>query len=150
MLIADEPTTALDVTIQSQVLELLLDLRHRNQMSLLIITHNLGVVAEIADRVAVMYAGSIVEQATVFALYEKPLHPYTRLLMRALPTLPRGQRRLETIPGSVPNLIGLTVGCAFHPRCPECRPVCTAMTPKPRPVGAGREVACHLVEGAPE
>ena len=149
LLIADEPTTALDVTIQAQVLELLLDLRQRNRMSLLIITHNLGVVAEIADRVAVMYAGNIVEQANVFDLYEQPLHPYSRLLMRALPRLPKGQGRLETILGNVPNLVDPIVGCAFHPRCPERRPVCAIAIPKARPAGAGRRVACHVVEARP-
>jgi oligopeptide/dipeptide ABC transporter ATP-binding protein len=146
LLIADEPTTALDVTIQAQVLELLLDLRRRNQMSLLIITHNLGVVAEIADRVAVMYAGSIVEQADVFDLYERPLHPYSRLLLRALPRLGKGEGRLETIPGNVPNLVEAIAGCPFHPRCPQRLPVCTVTVPKARSAGPGRQVACHLVE----
>ena len=149
LLIADEPTTALDVTIQAQVLELLLDLRRRNQMSLLIITHNLGVVAEIADRVAVMYAGSIVEQADVFDLYERPLHPYTRLLMRALPRLAKGEGRLETIPGNVPNLVDTITGCVFHPRCPQRLPVCAVTVPRARPAGPARQVACHLLEADP-
>jgi oligopeptide/dipeptide ABC transporter ATP-binding protein len=149
LLIADEPTTALDVTIQAQVLELLMDLRERNRMSLLIITHNLGVVAEIADRVAVMYAGSIVELAGVFDLYEQPLHPYSRLLMRALPRLAKGEGRLETIPGNVPNLVDPMTGCAFYPRCPQRFPACAVTAPKARPAGTGRQVACHLVEARP-
>ena len=146
LLIADEPTTALDVTIQAQILDLLLDLRERNRMSLLIITHDLGVVAEIADRVAVMYAGRIVEQATAIELYEEPRHPYTQLLMRALPRLGKGQGRLETIAGSVPSLVDMPTGCPFHPRCPIAKPVCAVQEPTTRRLPSGRMVACHLVE----
>ncbi len=146
LLIADEPTTALDVTIQAQILELLLDLRRKNRMALMIITHDLGVVAEIADRVAVMYAGRIVEQAGVFELYENPLHPYTSLLMRALPRVGKGQGRLETIAGTVPSLVELPQGCPFHPRCPRSTPRCETVQPRIRRLASGREVACHLVE----
>jgi oligopeptide/dipeptide ABC transporter ATP-binding protein len=128
------------------VLDLLLDLRQRNRMALLIITHDLGVVAEIADRVAVMYAGRIVEQADVYSLYEDPKHPYTRLLMRALPRLGKGQGRLETIAGSVPSLVDVPAGCPFHPRCPVARPVCAVEEPVVRRLGDRRTVACHLVE----
>jgi oligopeptide/dipeptide ABC transporter ATP-binding protein len=149
LLIADEPTTALDVTIQAQILELLLDLRRRVQMSLLIITHNLGVVAEVADRVAVMYAGRIVEQADVFTLYESPRHPYSQLLLRALPRLAKGEGRLETIPGNVPNLVETITGCAFYPRCPRRIPVCLTTVPTMRPAGPTHQVACHLVEADP-
>ena len=146
LLIADEPTTALDVTIQAQILDLLLDLRERNRMALMIITHDLGVVAEIADRVAVMYAGRIVEQAGVVELYEEPLHPYTQLLMRALPRLGKGQGRLETIAGSVPSLVDMPTGCPFHPRCPMAKPICSTQEPTARRLPSGRMVACHLVE----
>ncbi len=146
LLIADEPTTALDVTIQARILDLLMDLCSHSGMALLIITHDLGIVAEIADRVGVMYAGSLVEQAPVYELYEDPLHPYTRMLMRALPRLGKGQGRLETIPGSVPDLIALPAGCAFHPRCPERLAICASQTPVSRVVGGGRTVACHRGE----
>ncbi len=149
LLIADEPTTALDVTIQARILDLLMELCEHNRMALLIITHDLGIVAEIADRVGVMYAGSLVEQAPVYELYEDPIHPYTRLLMRALPRLGKGQGRLETIPGAVPDLIALPAGCAFHPRCPERLEICAAQTPASRVVGGGRTVACHLGEVDP-
>ena len=145
LLIADEPTTALDVTIQAQVLDLLLELRERTGMAVLIITHDLGIVAEIADRVGVMYAGKVVEQGPVCDIYERPLHPYTRLLMRALPRLARGQGRLETIPGQVPSLIQLPPGCAFHPRCPDKLEICSQSVPGTTALDGGRRVACHLI-----
>lgn len=147
LLIADEPTTALDVTIQAQVLDLLLELRERTGMAVLIITHDLGIVAEIADRVGVMYAGSLVEQGPVCDIYERPLHPYTRLLMRALPRLAKGQGTLETIPGQVPSLIQLPPGCPFHPRCPDRLEICTTKVPGNTVLAGGREVACHLCGG---
>lgn len=147
LLIADEPTTALDVTIQAQVLDLLLDLRERTGMAVLIITHDLGIVAEIADRVGVMYAGSLVEQGPVCDIYERPLHPYTRLLMRALPRVGKGQGRLETIPGQVPSLIQLPPGCPFHPRCPDRLEICSTEVPGITALAGGREVACHLWGG---
>jgi len=144
LLIADEPTTALDVTIQAQVLDLLLELRDRTGMALLIITHDLGIVAEIADRVGVMYAGSLVEQGPVFDIFEEPLHPYTRLLMRALPRLTKGQGSLHTIPGQVPSLIQLPPGCPFHPRCPDRMEICSTKMPGLTVPAGGREVACYL------
>ena len=117
LLIADEPTTALDVTIQAQIIDLLRELCAHIKTSIILITHDLGVVAEIAQRVAVMYAGSIVEEADVERLYEKPLHPYTQGLMGSVPILGKPKKDLDVIPGSVPNLISLPNGCRFAPRC---------------------------------
>jgi oligopeptide/dipeptide ABC transporter ATP-binding protein len=146
LLIADEPTTALDVTIQAQILDLLMDLRSRNNMSLLIITHDFGIVADIADRVGVMYAGSLVEQADVFSIFESPRHPYTRLLMRALPVGTKAEARLETIKGSVPSLVELPPGCPFHPRCPSKRDLCSSREPAEHEVSPGHTVRCHFWE----
>jgi peptide/nickel transport system ATP-binding protein len=129
LLIADEPTTALDVTIQAQILELLNELRERRQLALLLITHDLGVVAETADRVAVMYAGQIVEEAPVRELFAAPRHPYTEGLLRAVPKLgsrKAGHARLQTIEGVVPNPLELPPGCRFAPRCPHMQPKCNA------------------------
>jgi len=117
LLIADEPTTALDVTIQAQILDLLRELRTKMETSVILITHDLGVIAEMADRVAVMYAGRIVEQADVETLFEEPLHPYTTGLMGSMPILGKPAERLDVIPGTVPNLINLPAGCRFAPRC---------------------------------
>src|SRR5687767_14882572 len=118
LLIADEPTTALDVTIQAQIIELLLDLKNRLGMAMLLITHNLGIVSDIADRVAVMYAGQIVELAPANDLLRRPLHPYTQALMNSVPKFGHEQERLRTIGGSVPNLGAWPKGCRFFPRCP--------------------------------
>ncbi len=120
LLIADEPTTALDVTIQAQILELLNDLQQQMGMSILLITHDLGVVAQTADRVSVMYAGKIVESAAVEELFANPLHPYTNGLFAAIPRMGESKRRLDTIPGNVPNPVNFPTGCRFHPRCPKC------------------------------
>ena len=117
LLIADEPTTALDVTIQAQILDLMRDLRSKMGTSVILITHDLGVIAEMADRVAVMYAGRVVEQADVNDLFEKPLHPYTQGLIASIPILGKVAERLDVIPGSVPNLVNLPPGCRFAPRC---------------------------------
>jgi oligopeptide/dipeptide ABC transporter ATP-binding protein len=117
LLIADEPTTALDVTIQAQILDLLKELRTKMETAVILITHDLGVVAEMVDRVAVMYAGRVVEQANVDTLFEDPLHPYTRGLMASIPVLGKVEERLDVIPGTVPNLINLPPGCKFAPRC---------------------------------
>lgn len=147
VLIADEPTTALDVTIQAQILELLRRLQDETGMAMLLITHDLGVVAEIADRVAVMYAGRIVEQATTEALFARPLHPYARGLMGATPVGgPAGrQRRLADIPGSVPPLAALPPGCAFAPRCPQRFAPCMATRPG-LTQHDHRRVACFAAE----
>jgi oligopeptide transport system ATP-binding protein len=144
LLLADEPTTALDVTVQAQFLDLLRRLQGEMGLGVLLITHDLGVVAQFASRVYVMYCGKVVEEAPISALFGDPLHPYTRGLMRSVPRL-AGERaaRLETIPGSVPDLRHLPPGCAFAPRCPEAREACKA----PPPVvskGEGRAVRCVL------
>lgn len=142
LLVADEPTTALDVTIQAQILELLLDLKKRLGMSILLITHNLGIVGDMADRVAVMYAGQVVELAPALDLLRRPLHPYTRALMNSVPKLSGGLKRLLTIPGTVPSLGNFPPGCRFAPRCPIARPECSQSVPALLEVQAGRWVRC--------
>jgi oligopeptide/dipeptide ABC transporter ATP-binding protein len=144
LFIADEITTALDVTIQAQILELLRELKREFHGSTLLITHDLGVVAELCDRVAVMYAGNIVELSGVKELFANPLHPYTQGLMRAIPMLDRKVERLETIPGSVPDLIYPPTGCRFHPRCPFAFEKCKLVKPELLHVEKGHTVACHL------
>ncbi len=130
LLVADEPTTALDVTIQAQILELLLDLKKRLGMSILLITHNLGIVGDIADRVAVMYAGQIVEMAPARELLQRPLHPYTKALMNSVPKLSGGASRLTAIPGNVPRIGNFPPGCRFAPRCPTVKPECNEKMPE--------------------
>lgn len=144
LLVADEPTTALDVTIQAQILDLLKELKQKLQMSILLITHNLGIVGELADTVAVMYAGRIVEQSPARALLAQPYHPYTAALMRSIPRLGAAAARLQSIPGSVPNPARLPAGCKFHPRCDRAQPDCTG-EPEPALIeadGAARQVRC--------
>jgi oligopeptide/dipeptide ABC transporter ATP-binding protein len=146
VLLADEPTTALDVTIQAQVLGLLADLRERHGMAMLFITHNLGVVAQIADRVAVMYAGQIVEQGPVAAIFAHPAHPYTRALFAAIPRLDVPDQKLAAIPGRVPPLDAMPAGCRFTPRCPMARAGCEL----PQVLGAvspGHSARCHVATG---
>jgi oligopeptide/dipeptide ABC transporter ATP-binding protein len=142
LLIADEPTTALDVTIQAQILDLLRDLRQRLGMSLLLITHDLGVVAAEADEVAIMYAGRIVERAASRALFAAPAHPYTQALLASLPRLERRTERLTPIAGSVPDLRELPSGCRFRDRCPRASERCAREDPRLAPVAPGRLVAC--------
>jgi oligopeptide transport system ATP-binding protein len=125
LLIADEPTTALDVTIQAQILDLLKKLKQRHGMSLLLITHNLGIVSDLADHVVVMYAGRVVENSPASALLRKPLHPYTLALMRSIPKLGAHRERLQSIPGNVPNAARLPSGCKFHPRCDRAQNDCS-------------------------
>lgn len=145
LLIADEPTTALDVTIQAQILELMKDLKQRQGTAVILITHDLGVVAEMADKVAVMYAGEIVEDADVFSLFREPLHPYTQGLMASIPTLATGKdQRLNVIRGTVPNLLHLPVGCRFNPRCPRVMDICREAKPTLQPLDGGRRVSCWL------
>ncbi len=146
LLIADEPTTALDVTIQSQILDLLNDLREEFQMSVLLITHDLGVVAETADRVVVMYAGKIAETADVVELFEHPLHPYTKALFRSLPSLESRKETLEVIPGSVPNPLAFPSGCRFRTRCAIARPECATFVPELVELRPGHFVACPFTE----
>jgi oligopeptide/dipeptide ABC transporter ATP-binding protein len=164
LLIADEPTTALDVTIQAQILDLLRRLREKYRLTVLLVTHDLGVVAETADRVAVMYAGKIVEEAAVVDLFRSPLHPYTEGLLRSLPGPGGGARprpataterpRLHAIEGTVPDLLHLPKGCSFNPRCPdvmaECHEHPAALLAPDLPGAGARRVACFKHKGAPE
>ncbi|MEX1298113.1 MAG: ABC transporter ATP-binding protein [Desulfotignum sp.] len=151
ILIADEPTTALDVTIQAQILDLIKELQKKSGMSIVLITHDLGVIAENCDHVAVMYAGQIVETAPVRALFKQPLHPYTRGLLVSIPSLARHSKtRLPTIDGSVPDLSHMPEGCRFADRCPDVVDICRNQAPLLKSVGKGRKVACHLVPGDPE
>ena len=146
LLIADEPTTALDVTVQKQILELLARLRRDLGLALLFITHDLGVVAQVADRIAVTYAGRIVEEGPAREVLERPRHPYTAGLLRASPQLVR--HKLEPIPGTVPSLTALPPGCAFEPRCPVRIAECTAAMPDLRAAGPQHRARCILVEGS--
>jgi oligopeptide/dipeptide ABC transporter ATP-binding protein len=142
--IADEITTALDVTIQAQILHLLKELRDKIDASTLMITHDLSVAAEIADRIAVMYGGNVVEVASAIALFRKPLHPYTQMLLRAIPNVANPADRLESIPGTVPEMIKPPPGCRFHPRCKYAMGKCSTEAPKLKEVEEGHEVACYL------
>ena len=150
LLIADEPTTALDVTIQAQILDLMRDLKEKTGTSILLITHDMGVVAEMAERVVVMYAGQIVEQADVKTLFSKPLHPYTQGLLGSIPVLGQVRDRLDVIPGSVPNLLNPPPGCRFEPRCRMCegaaREKCRSEMPPLREVEPGHWVRTWLYD----
>ena len=140
--IADEITTAVDVTIQAQILHLLRELRDKIDASILMITHDLSVAAEIADRIAVMYGGNVVEVATTKEIFKNPLHPYTMMLMKAIPNVKKPIERLESIPGTVPEMINPPSGCRFHPRCPAAKDECSVGVPKLREVAENHEVAC--------
>jgi peptide/nickel transport system ATP-binding protein/oligopeptide transport system ATP-binding protein len=142
LLIADEPTTALDVTIQAGILDLLLDLRDELGMAVVVITHNMGVIAEVADRVAVMYAGRVVEEAPVGRLFAAPGHPYTRALLACVPSLEDDRKRLEAIPGSLPDPFARPPGCRFAPRCPLHVEACDAAQPPLLPLEPGHAAAC--------
>ena len=144
LLIADEPTTALDVTIQAQILDLMRNLRKDFDTAILLITHDMGVVAEMCDSVAVMYAGQIVEYTDVHTLFEKPLHPYTEGLLAAIPVLGIVQNELAVIPGSVPDLIHLPPGCKFAPRCPYVKEMCTREVPELVQIEEGHSARCHM------
>jgi peptide/nickel transport system ATP-binding protein len=155
LLIADEPTTALDVTIQAQILDLLAEMKARFGMAIMLITHAMGVVAEVAQRVAVMYAGRVVEEAPVEELFARPLHPYTQGLIRSIPRLEKGakgpggrKRRLEAISGTVPSLINPPPGCRFAPRCTFASAECAAAVPELRAVETEHKVACVLYKPA--
>lgn len=142
LLIADEPTTALDVTVEAQILELLRELRDTIGTSIILISHNLGVIAQLCDYVYVMYAGQVVEHAPVLELFDHPSHPYTQGLMDSVRSLRRGDERLSTIPGTVPNLLRLPQGCRFAPRCPMAREDCRSCPPELSPVGDRHLVRC--------
>ena len=149
LLIADEPTTALDATIQAQILELLSSIRRETGMGLVLISHDLGVVAENCDRVAVMYAGRIIEQAPAQALFDDPRHPYTQGLLAALPPLDGPRQRLSAMPGTVPDPKDMPQGCAFEPRCPQSSALCTLSLPALRSTKDQRNVACVLADTPP-
>jgi oligopeptide/dipeptide ABC transporter ATP-binding protein len=144
LLIADEPTTALDVTTQAQILDLIKDLKKDIISSMLLITHDLGIVAEICDRVAVMYTGNIIEHAELKTLFKSPLHPYTRGLLDAIPKMNAHKKELGFIPGTLPDLMKLPEGCKFNPRCPHQMEICLKKRPGLREVKEGHFVACHL------
>ena len=152
ILIADEPTTALDVTIQAQILDLMRDLRQKMGTSVILITHDLGVISEMAERVAVMYAGEIVEQAEVNTLFDQPLHPYTQGLIGSIPVLGKLKDRLDVIPGSVPNLVNLPPGCRFAPRCAAREKfglkICSGTKPDLIEIKPGHLVRCWLYQSA--
>ena len=147
ILIADEPTTALDVTIQAQILALLKDLQTEFGMAMILITHDLGVVAQVADRVAVMYAGRIAEQGTASEVLESSAHPYTRALLSSIPSLEQSSVRLQTIAGMVPSLANLPSGCRFHPRCKEAREQCAEHTPELTSLSLTHQAACLALNG---
>ncbi|MEU9062732.1 ABC transporter ATP-binding protein [Streptomyces sp. NPDC048430] len=144
LIIADEPTTALDVTVQAQVMELLAELQRELNMGLILITHDLGVVADVADKIAVMYAGRIVETSPVHEIYEAPAHPYTKGLLRSIPRLDQKGQELYAIKGLPPNLLHIPPGCAFHPRCPMAQAVCRTDVPPLYTVDEERRSACHF------
>ena len=152
LLIADEPTTALDVTIQAQILDLMRNLRDETGTAIILITHDLGVVAEMCDRVAVMYAGEIVEQTDVVSLFRRPAHPYTRGLIGSIPVVGAVKDELAVIPGNVPNLVDLPEGCRFAPRCQtrieENVVLATELHPELRPLEAGHDVRCWVYHDA--
>lgn len=150
LLIADEPTTALDVTVEAQILQLMKTLRDEAGTSMLLISHNLGVIAQLCDYVYVMYAGRIVEQAETFELFDHPMHPYTCGLLNAVAALGHGGDKLDTIPGVVPNMLHLPAGCSFSLRCAQCEKRCADCLPALHTVNEGHRVRCHLAEKGAE
>jgi oligopeptide transport system ATP-binding protein len=144
LIIADEPTTALDVTVQAQVMDLLAELQRELNMGLILITHDLGVVADVADKIAVMYAGRIVETAPVHEIYKRPAHPYTKGLLESIPRLDQKGQELFAIKGLPPNLMHIPPGCAFNPRCPMAQDICRTDVPPLAEVSADRRSACHF------
>ena len=145
LLIADEPTTALDVTLQLQILKLIRSLKAKFSMGILFISHNLGIVKEIADRISVIYAGKIVESAPNRDLFGSTLHPYTSALLQSIPDAGKRGHRLRAIPGSVPDAEAIPAGCSFHPRCPLAKEICAREMPLTREYGHGHSAACHMV-----
>lgn len=144
LLVADEPTTALDVTIQAQILALLGDIKEERGLSILLITHDLSIISDIANRVAIMYAGRILEEAEKNELFPHPLHPYTKALLDCIPSMTKVKKRLVTIGGEVPEASNLPKGCKFHPRCPQTMAVCRSQEPEMKEVQGGRLIRCHL------
>jgi oligopeptide/dipeptide ABC transporter ATP-binding protein len=146
LLLADEPTTALDVTIQAQILDLMKELRKKIDAGIIMITHDLGIVADICDRVIVMYAGQVVESGLCSDIFKDPLHPYTQGLLFSIPRINDEKKRLFSIEGMVPDPFETRIGCSFHPRCGQRLPVCAEMPPDLFPVGEGHEARCWLYE----
>ncbi len=146
LIIADEPTTALDVTIQAQVLELMIDLQKKYNTSMIMITHDLGIVAEICDNVAIMYAGSVIEYGSVEKIYTDPKHPYTKGLFASIPTLDADEKTLHVIKGSPPNPVDLPTGCKFHPRCEFATERCKCEIPKMINIDGSHQVSCFLFD----
>jgi len=144
IVIADEPTTALDVTVQAQIMRLLKDLQNEMSMGLILITHDLGVVADVADRIEVMYAGRVVEEADVEDIYAHPAHPYTEGLLLSIPRIDQKGQALRTIPGTPPNLANIPSGCTFHPRCHRARAICAVEEPALETVSMSRQSRCHF------
>ena len=147
LLIADEPTTALDVTIQAQILDLMRDIKQKTQTSIMLITHNLGVVAEMADYVVVMYAGKVIEEGPVNDIFKNPLHPYTRGLLKSKPVINQETDRLYSIPGQVPNPIGMKDSCYFHERCEHCMEICKTQIPTIKYYDEQHKISCFLYDG---
>jgi peptide/nickel transport system ATP-binding protein len=147
LLIADEPTTALDVTVQAQIMDLLLDIKRRSSMSIMLITHNFGLVAERGDEVAVMYSGKVVEGGSVKDVFNEPLHPYTQGLLRCIPVGFERKTEIDYIPGTLPSPINPPVGCRFHPRCKYATEKCIKEEPKLMEIGKNHTVACHVYGG---
>jgi oligopeptide transport system ATP-binding protein len=146
VLIADEPTTALDVTVQAQIMELLRDLQRERKMGLILITHDLGVVADVADKISVMYAGRIMEKAVVGEIYARPSHPYTKGLLESIPRVDLKGQDLSAIRGLPPSLTRIPTGCEFHPRCPYAQDICREKRPALLEVVPGRFSACHFAQ----
>ena len=149
VLIADEPTTALDVTIQAQVLDMMKTLKQKYNMAMLMITHDLGVVAEICDEVSVVYAGRVIEHGNLDDIYNHTMHPYTKGLFASLPNINSQNSKLETIPGLMPDPSNLPTGCPFHPRCKYAKPVCSEKLPEYKHVSDTHYIACHLYDDTP-
>jgi oligopeptide/dipeptide ABC transporter ATP-binding protein len=144
LIIADEPTTSLDVIVEAQILELIKELKATFGLTMILITHNMGIVAELADRIAVMYAGKLMEVAEAVALFDKPLHPYTQGLLKSIPNISLDEQKLETMPGSPPDLIQSPTGCNFHPRCPHVMDKCSGIEPPMKEIEYGHRAACWL------
>jgi oligopeptide/dipeptide ABC transporter ATP-binding protein len=144
LIIADEPTTSLDVIVEAQILELIKELKATFNLTMILITHNMGIVAELADRIAVMYAGKLVEVAEAVPLYDEPLHPYTQGLLKSIPNISLEEQKLETMPGSPPDLIEPPTGCRFHPRCPYAMEKCSSVEPPMKEIENGHRAACWL------
>lgn len=144
LIIADEPTTSLDVIVEAQILELMKGLKRDFNLTMILITHNMGIVAELADRIAVMYAGKLMEVADAVVLYDRPLHPYTQGLLKSIPNISLEQHGLETMPGSPPDLIEPPTGCRFHPRCPHAMEKCSSVEPPMKDIEDGHRAACWL------